>query len=173
MQSKEKPNSLIGGQSNRRQYRPCVRCFYFYNCRFQGRHGTSQRRRNEDPDSVHTESMFTSPGGSAGNTTFALSRMGLASKFLGKTGNCQQVASGTAINLKILGGNSRSFKIANQANGHCLSMVTPDGERTMRTDLGAAMLLSPEEISVEDFTDCHHAHFEGYLLFNEALTKIA
>ena len=31
--------------------------------------------------------------------------------------------------------------------------------------------LSPDEVSVEDFSDCQHAHFEGYLLFNEALTR--
>jgi len=54
-------------------------------------------------------------------------------------------------------------------NGHCLSLVTPDGERTMRTDLGAAMGLAPEEISAEDFVGCTHAHIEGYLLFNEDL----
>ena len=49
------------------------------------------------------------------------------------------------------------------------SLVTPDGERTMRTDLGAAMSLSPDEISMSDFVGCTHAHIEGYLLFNESL----
>jgi sugar/nucleoside kinase (ribokinase family) len=114
--------------------------------------------------------IVASPGGSAGNTTFAVSRMGLASKFLGKLGHCQQ-GQWYREQFEKQGGNSGSFKIADQANGHCLSMVTPDGERTMRTDLGAAMLLSPDEVSVEDFSDCQHAHFEGYLLFNEALTR--
>ena len=41
----------------------------------------------------------------------------------------------------------------------------------MRTDLGAAMTLAPEEISVSDFAGCAHAHIEGYLLFNEALMR--
>ena len=127
-------------------------------------------------DAMHTliESIegpiVTSPGGSAGNTTFAVSRMGLASKFLGTLGRCPQ-GQWYREQFEKLGGNSRSFKYADQANGHCLSMVTPDGERTMRTDLGAAMLLSPDEVSVEDFSDCQHAHFEGYLLFNEALIR--
>lgn len=114
--------------------------------------------------------IVTSPGGSAGNTTFAVSRMGLASKFLGTLGRCPQ-GQWYREQFEKLGGNSRSFKYAEQANGHCLSMVTPDGERTMRTDLGAAMQLSPDEVSVEDFRDCQHAHFEGYLLFNEALIR--
>ena len=114
--------------------------------------------------------IVASPGGSAGNTTFAVSRMDLASKFLGKLGHCLQ-GQWYRQQFEKQGGNCGSFKVAGQANGHCLSMVTPDGERTMRTDLGAAMQLSPDEISVDDFLDCQHAHFEGYLLFNEALTR--
>jgi sugar/nucleoside kinase (ribokinase family) len=39
----------------------------------------------------------------------------------------------------------------------------------MRTCLGAAMTLSPSEISAADFADCRHAHIEGYLVFNRAL----
>ena len=110
------------------------------------------------------------PGGSAGNTLFALARMGAAAKFLGKTGNC---ARGHFYRERFaeLGGDSSRFKTAEQANGHCLSLVTPDGERTMRTDLGAAMTLTPDEISVADFESCDHAHIEGYLLFNEALMQ--
>jgi sugar/nucleoside kinase (ribokinase family) len=53
-------------------------------------------------------------------------------------------------------------------------MVTPDGQRTMRTHLGAAMTLSPDEITVADFAGAKHAHIEGYLLFNPSLAdKVA
>lgn len=114
------------------------------------------------------EAPIKAPGGSAGNTLFTLARLGNHTSFLGKTGNCsegefyrQQFAQ--------LGGDSSRFKIGDQANGQCLSLVTPDGERTMRTNLGAAMTLAPEEISTTDFEGCNHAHIEGYLLFNEAL----
>jgi sugar/nucleoside kinase (ribokinase family) len=41
----------------------------------------------------------------------------------------------------------------------------------MRTDLGAAMTLSPKEISIDDFKGVKHAHIEGYLLFNEVLMR--
>lgn len=108
------------------------------------------------------------PGGSAGNTLFALARMGASATFLGKTGNCDQGAF-YRDRFQQLGGDSSRFKIGTVPNGHCLSLVTPDSERTLRTDLGAAMTLTPEEISVEDFNGCNHAHIEGYLLFNEAL----
>jgi sugar/nucleoside kinase (ribokinase family) len=110
------------------------------------------------------------PGGSAGNTLFALARMGAATCFLGKTGNCSEGAF-YRDRFAQLGGDISRFKIGDVPNGRCLSLVTPDGERTMRTDLGAAMTLAPEEISAADFAGCAHAHIEGYLLFNEALMR--
>ncbi len=108
------------------------------------------------------------PGGSAGNTLFTLARMGAATALVGKIGNCE---NGTFYRKRFseLGGDSTRFKIGETNNGHCLSLVTPDGERTMRTHLGAAMTLSPDEITVADFSGCHHAHIEGYLLFNDEL----
>ncbi|CAA6678813.1 MULTISPECIES: adenosine kinase [unclassified Lentimonas] len=108
------------------------------------------------------------PGGSAGNTLFALARMGSQTSFLGKTGNCSEGEFYREQFAK-LGGDCARFKIGNVPNGQCVSLVTPDGERTMRTNLGAAMTLAPEEISAADFAGCNHAHIEGYLLFNEAL----
>jgi len=114
------------------------------------------------------EPATIAPGGSAGNTLFALARMGAKTSFVGKTGNCER---GKFYRERFgeLGGDNARFKIGGVPNGHCLSLVTPDGERTMRTDLGAAMGLAPEEISAEDFAGCTHAHIEGYLLFNEDL----
>jgi len=114
------------------------------------------------------EPATVAPGGSAGNTLFALARMGAKTSFVGKTGNCKR---GEFYRTRFgeLGGDNARFKVGDVPNGHCLSLVTPDGERTMRTDLGAAMGLAPEEISAEDFAGCTHAHIEGYLLFNEAL----
>jgi sugar/nucleoside kinase (ribokinase family) len=111
-----------------------------------------------------------SPGGSAGNTLFALAKMGAATSFLGKIGNCER-GQFYRDRFAQLGGDAQRFKVGDVANGHCLSMVTPDGERTMRTDLGAAMTLSPDEISAKDFAGCTHAHIEGYLLFNAELMQ--
>ncbi|MGB0335090.1 MAG: adenosine kinase [Opitutales bacterium] len=110
------------------------------------------------------------PGGSAGNTLFALARLGASTSFLGKIGNCSE-GDFYRNRFSQLGGDSARFKMGDIPNGRCVSLVTPDGERTMRTDLGAAMTLAPEEISADDFKDCHHAHIEGYLLFNESLMR--
>ena len=110
------------------------------------------------------------PGGSAGNTLFALARMGAPTGFIGKTGNCQQ-GGFYRDRFAELGGDSTRFKIGEMPNGRCLSLVTPDGERTMRTNLGAAMTLEPGEISASDFEGSGHAHIEGYLLFNQGLMR--
>lgn len=105
-------------------------------------------------------------GGSAGNTIFALARLGTQTSFIGKIGNC---ASGNFYkeSLAQYGGSTQSFKIGNIPNGKCLSLVTPDGERTMRTSLGAAMTLTEDELTPSDFEGYDHLHIEGFLILNK------
>ena len=116
------------------------------------------------------EPFEEAPGGSSGNTIFAAARLGVRTTFIGKTGND---AGGTFYRerLKALGGDATRFKTGTIPNGRCLSLITPDSERTLRTDLGAAATLSPEEITPADFIGCSHAHIEGYLLFNPDLMQ--
>ncbi|MGE9292748.1 MAG: adenosine kinase [Puniceicoccales bacterium] len=112
--------------------------------------------------------MTEAPGGSSGNTAVAVAHLGLPTTFLGKIGN----DSGGEFyrdRFMELGGDGSRFKVGEVPNGRCLSLVTPDSERTMRTDLGAAMTLDPDEISADDFKGCRHAHIEGYILFNRDL----
>jgi sugar/nucleoside kinase (ribokinase family) len=108
------------------------------------------------------------PGGSTGNTILGLAELGNPAAMLGKIGNCD-IGDFYRNGLIGRGGDGSRFKVGTIANGRCLSLVTPDSERTMRTDLGAAMTLSPEEISAEDFQGYAHAHIEGYILFNRDL----
>jgi len=113
--------------------------------------------------------VATVPGGAAANTTLAAATLGLRTAFLGKVG-ADTTAAHYLANFREHGAETRRFKQhATLPNARCLSLVTPDGQRTMRTHLGAAMTLSPEEISPEDFAGTRHAHIEGYLLFNRAL----
>ena len=105
-------------------------------------------------------------GGSAGNTIFALAYLGIQTSFIGKIGNC---ASGYLYKESLAqhGGSTHSLKIGNIPNGKCLSLVTPDGERTMRTSLGAAMTLSADDLSPTDFEGYDHLHIEGFLIMNK------
>lgn len=105
-------------------------------------------------------------GGSAGNTIFALARLGVETSFIGKIGNCE---SGNFYkdSLAQQGGNTQSLKMGSIPNGKCLSLVTPDGERTMRTSLGAAMTLSEDDLKPSDFKGYDHLHIEGFLILNK------
>lgn len=111
------------------------------------------------------------PGGSAGNAIFALAKLHNSTAFLGKIADD---AAGDFFRNKLidLGGSNESFRVIEGAvTGRCLSMITPDSERTMRTDLGIASSLSADDISVADFAGVDHVHVEGYLLFLECVTE--
>jgi sugar/nucleoside kinase (ribokinase family) len=110
------------------------------------------------------------PGGSAANAVLGATRLGLKTTFLGKIGG-DVTARDYRANFTAAGGDGSRFKHTALPNGRCLSLVTPDGQRTMRTHLGAAMTLSPDEITAADFAGTKHAHIEGYLLFNPALAE--
>lgn len=108
------------------------------------------------------------PGGSAGNTVATAATLGLRCSFVGKLGN-DAGAQAYREAFAAEGIDVTRFKQAALPNARCLSLITPDGERTMRTDLGAALTLGADEISAADFADAAHAHIEGYLLFNREL----
>src|SRR5439155_21277667 len=109
-------------------------------------------------------------GGSAANATFNAARLGLRATFLGKLGN-DALARIYRHAFELAGVDGSRFKQGVHPNARCLALVTPDAQRTMRTCLGAAMTLGAEEISAADFTNCRHAHIEGYLVFNQALAN--
>jgi sugar/nucleoside kinase (ribokinase family) len=111
------------------------------------------------------------PGGSAANTLFALAQLQMPASFLGKLGRDEH---GTLYHSEFArrGGDTTRFKHADDhPTALCLSLVTPDSQRTMRTFLGAAALLEPHEVSPEDFEGHGHAHLEGYMLFNPKLMQ--
>ena len=112
----------------------------------------------------------TVAGGSAGNTAVSAARLGLRTTFLGKLGN-DSTAAAYKKHFSHSGGDVSRFKYADLANARCVSLITPDAARTMRTCLGAAMTLGAAEISPADFLGCRHAHIEGYLLFNRDLAN--
>lgn len=112
-------------------------------------------------------------GGSAGNTLFALARLGVPASFLGQLGDD---ADGRLYRAEFatLGGKTDKFMLSSAAHtARCLSLITPDSERTMRTDLGAAALLSPDDVTPATFSGIGHAHLEGYMLFaGDLLQKV-
>lgn len=108
-------------------------------------------------------------GGSAANLTRAAARLGLRTAFLGKLGS-DATAESYRTQAAAAGIDLSRYKTApGLPNARCLALITPDAARTMRTDLGAALTLAPDEITPADFAGVRHAHIEGYLVFNPAL----
>jgi sugar/nucleoside kinase (ribokinase family) len=89
---------------------------------------------------------------------------------MGKLGS-DAVATTYKNRFEALGIDVTRFKYGDLPNARCLALVTPDAQRTMRTNLGAALTLSPGEISPSDFEGIRHAHIEGYLVFNHELCE--
>ena len=109
------------------------------------------------------------PGGAAANTISAASRLGLKTTFIGMVGSDDTGSMYLDSFTKIGCDTSRFIRHARVKTACCLSMITPDSERTMRTHLGAAAELKPDNIRAEDFAGCKYLYVEGYLLFNRDL----
>ena len=108
----------------------------------------------------------TAPGGAAANTVRTAARLGLNCKFLGMLGE-DDVGKYYLEAFADSGCDISGFRRhAEKASGRCLSIITPDKERTMRTYLGAAIELAGVPLSVDDFANCRILYVEGYLLFN-------
>lgn len=109
------------------------------------------------------------PGGSAGNTIFALCELGANGAMLGKTGTDEDGEFYRSSLVKAGGDDSTFRKDNDSPTAVSICMVTPDAERTMRTHLGAAMKFAPEDVTIDDFKGFPYFHIEGYLIFNQDL----
>src|SRR6185503_11297266 len=102
-------------------------------------------------------------GGSGANTIVGLAGFGARAAFIGKVKNDQIGglythdirAAGVAFETKAATGGP--------ATGCSYILVTPDGERTMNTYLGAAQDLSPADIDPEAVAAASILYLEGYL----------
>lgn len=106
------------------------------------------------------------PGGSAGNTLFALAKMGVPCAMLGKLG-ADPAGDFYRAEFRHNGGDDSFFVVTHDApTGTCLSLVTPDAERTMRSALGASLLLTCDEVRSKDYSSFDLVFIEGYMLFS-------
>lgn len=106
-------------------------------------------------------------GGSAANTIRAMARLGTPTGFIGKVG-CDTTGDFFEAALVNLGVKPHIFR-GTEHSGRCVSLVSPDGERTMVTFLGAALEMSSADISPELFDGFDCLYLEGYLVQNHEL----
>src|SRR5205085_3740748 len=104
-----------------------------------------------------------SSGGSAGNTMAGIASLGGSGAYIGKVRDDQlgEVFRHdiTAIGVRF----DTPAATAGPGTARCLVMVTPDGQRTMGTYLGACVDLGPEDLDAVLIADAQVTYLEGYL----------
>jgi sugar/nucleoside kinase (ribokinase family) len=121
----------------------------------------------DDDRSRHLHAYVTpnmmSSGGSVANTSHGLASLGGRSGFIGKIAD-DDLGRVFATDLHEAG---VSFfpapKDHGLPTGRCVIVVTPDGQRTMNTFLGAGAVLCPADISREAVQSAEWVFLEGYL----------
>jgi len=121
---------------------------------------------DKDRSNVLLEEMsnpIQAAGGSAANTAYWAAQLGGEVGFIGKISNDdlgkQFKASVKKSGLK----DFTVFETEENQTGHCAIFITPDGERTMNTYLGAGAFLSIKDLNEDAIKSAEILYMEGYL----------
>ena len=110
-------------------------------------------------------------GGSAANTVAGLASLGARTAFLGKVAN-DQLGEVFAHDLRAIGVHFPSLPLQDgPATARCLVNVTPDGQRTMCTYLGASVEFTDADIDPSVIEAAQIVYLEGYLFDAEPARK--
>lgn len=122
--------------------------------------------------SKHLHSLVNSrtemSGGSAANTAYGLASLGGEAGFIGKI-SADRLGDSFSHDLDTVGVKFfPGVTCETEDTGRCLIVVTPDGNRTMNTFLGAASLLDAADISKTAVQSAAVVFLEGYLFDKDA-----
>lgn len=110
-------------------------------------------------------------GGSAANAITGLTHLGIDTGFIGKVGRDDL---GRFYEQDLLDNGIEShLQKSDTRSGCAMTFISPDGERTFGTYLGAAATLSATDLSAEMFRGYDLLHIEGYLVQDPALIREA
>ncbi len=103
-------------------------------------------------------------GGSAANTVASLAGMGMRTAFIGKTkeDDLGRVFTADFARLNAICLTQPAPASVGFETGRCTILVTPDGERSMNTYLGAAEHLGPDDIDEAMIENSAWVYLEGY-----------
>ena len=121
-------------------------------------------------DSAEAEALYAampagveSSGGSAGNTCAVAAALGARVGFLGKVAD-DQLGAVFAHDIKAVGVDFPTPPLSGGApTARCLILVTPDGQRTMNTFLGACVTFGEKDVDVAQVARAKVVYLEGYL----------
>ena len=133
--------------------------------------GSMQLVEKETSEKIENDSkIFTqkiTSGGSAANTIFSLSKLGIETSFIGKVKNDEL---GNFFRKDMESSNISPILLNSETpTGKAMALVSKDGERTFATYLGAAVELNADELKAEFFNNFDIFHIEGYLVYNHPL----
>lgn len=104
-----------------------------------------------------------SSGGSAANTMAGFASFGGTGAYIGKVAD-DQLGEVFRHDMKAMGVEYTTTPlIVGSSTGRCLVLVTPDGQRTMNTFLGAATELRPDDVDPDLIASARITYLEGYL----------
>ncbi|HEX4693247.1 adenosine kinase [Sphingomonas sp.] len=102
-------------------------------------------------------------GGSAANTIAGLAALGQPCGFIGQVAD-DQLGQVFAHDVQALGVHfTTPAATGGEPTGRCLVLITPDGQRTMNTFLGAAQFLPEAAVDAETIAAGGILYLEGYL----------
>ncbi|MFV0279657.1 MAG: adenosine kinase [Rhodoblastus sp.] len=102
-------------------------------------------------------------GGSAANTIAGVASLGGKAAYIGKVRD-DEIGHAFRHDIKAAGVHfDTQPSSAGPSTARCMIVVTPDGERTMSTYLGACVGLGPEDVDEKLIADARILYFEGYL----------
>lgn len=128
-----------------------------------------EEMRNSLFEKVNRLHFTMTSGGSVSNTSLALRQMGAPSGFTGKVGN-DEYGKFYVNELTKVGVELHLIREP-VLSGTAIAMITPDGERTFCTYLGAAATMRKADIQKSVFEQYTHLYVEGYLVQDHELIE--
>lgn len=117
-----------------------------------------------------TSKITVTAGGQAANVAAWVAALGGSASWLGKRADddAGRLASSrlTALGVELRG------PVVEEGNGVIVSLVSPDGERSMCPDRGVAIELAPGELD-DAWLACDHLHVSGYALVESPVSDAA
>ncbi len=131
------------------------------------------RSRAQPTKPGHERAAETSvgAGGQAANVAAWAAELGAQARFVGKRSAdvAGELVAGelTRRGVEVVG------PVVEGRSGVVVSLVGPDGDRTMLSDRGVAPELRAEELDVKWFGDCDWLHLSGYSLYERPIDEAA
>ncbi len=124
-------------------------------------------KKNELHERIQNMEQSCATGGSTSNTIHGLARLGAPAGYIGKIGRDEM---GDFFRREMERFHVTPHLIGSDVDtGIATTFISQDAERTFATYLGAAAMMTPDELDPKVFDQYDCIHVEGYLIFNHDL----